>query len=94
MLQSKPRGKREITLENHVQRPYSPTGDHMNQGSRGKPECRAKFITGSVAALQQKPEGGDKWLLSLRAVPYQEAVSELITLPGIGPKVNLPPLLV
>ena len=49
--------------------------------------ARAKFITGSVAALLQKPEGGDEWLLSLRKASYKEAVEALVSLPGIGPKV-------
>ncbi|KAK9839369.1 hypothetical protein WJX84_000149, partial [Apatococcus fuscideae] len=48
---------------------------------------RAKFIVGSVAALQQKSEGGAAWLRSLRNVPYQEAAAALCTLPGVGPKV-------
>lgn len=86
---------------------------------------RAKYITGSVAQLLAKPEGGAAWLLGLRSVPYEgeqlcathppparqigrtrppaaccsltlpvgcvpacaEAVEELCTLPGIGPKV-------
>ena len=47
---------------------------------------RAKFVTGSVAALRAKPEGGTAWLQGLRAVPYREAVEALCTLPGIGPK--------
>lgn len=51
--------------------------------------CRAKFITGSVAMLLQKPEGGDEWLRSLRQIPYREAVEALISLPGIGPKACL-----
>jgi len=48
---------------------------------------RAKFITGSVKALNEKEEGGHQWLMSLRDVPYKEAATELMTLPGIGPKV-------
>lgn len=48
---------------------------------------RAKFITGSVAALAEKPGGGEAWLQALRAAPRQEAVAALSTLPGIGPKV-------
>lgn len=48
---------------------------------------RAKFITGSVATLNSKPGGGDQWLMSLRSVPYKEASSALMELPGIGPKV-------
>jgi len=48
---------------------------------------RAKFVTGSVAALAGKPGGGAAWLHSLRGVPYKEASLALQTLPGIGPKV-------
>ncbi|GAX83730.1 hypothetical protein CEUSTIGMA_g11155.t1 [Chlamydomonas eustigma] len=48
---------------------------------------RAKFITGSVQALRERPERGREWLLSLRDVPYEEAAAALCTLPGIGPKV-------
>lgn len=48
---------------------------------------RAKFIVGSVQALQSKPEGGSEWLLALRKAGYQEALLQLQTLPGIGPKV-------
>lgn len=48
---------------------------------------RAKYVTGSVAALMSKPNGGEDWLLGLRHVPYREASRELCTLPGIGPKV-------
>lgn len=48
---------------------------------------RAKFITGTVAALSAKPGGGAQWLQSLRKVSYEEASEELCTLPGIGPKV-------
>ena len=51
-------------------------------------ECRAKFIVGSVAALQAKPGGGDAWLKSLRQAPYTEASAALCTLPGVGPKVS------
>lgn len=48
---------------------------------------RAKFITGSVAALSAKAGGGEHWLKNLRNVPYEKASEELCTLPGIGPKV-------
>jgi 3-methyladenine DNA glycosylase/8-oxoguanine DNA glycosylase len=49
---------------------------------------RAKFVVGTVAALREKEEGGAAWLLALRTAPYAHAVKELITLPGIGPKVR------
>ena len=48
---------------------------------------RAKFITGSVSALNAMPGGGENWLLSLRDVPYKEASAALTELPGVGPKV-------
>ncbi|PRW59786.1 N-glycosylase DNA lyase OGG1 [Chlorella sorokiniana] len=48
---------------------------------------RAKYITGSLAQLLARPEGGAAWLHSLRSVPYEEASEALCTLPGIGPKV-------
>lgn len=48
---------------------------------------RAKFITGSVAELASKPDGGHAWLLSLRTAPYHEASAALCALPGVGPKV-------
>ncbi|KAI7841954.1 hypothetical protein COHA_004481 [Chlorella ohadii] len=48
---------------------------------------RAKYITGSVAQLLARPEGGAAWLHSLRSVPYEEASEALCKLPGIGPKV-------
>ncbi|KAJ9523721.1 hypothetical protein QJQ45_020143, partial [Haematococcus lacustris] len=48
---------------------------------------RARFIVGSVAALQAKPEGGQAWLLGLRQVSLQEALAQLSGLPGVGPKV-------
>lgn len=48
---------------------------------------RAKYITGTVSALQSKPGGGDEWLLSLRKLDLQDAIAALCTLPGVGPKV-------
>ncbi|XP_010521278.1 PREDICTED: N-glycosylase/DNA lyase OGG1 [Tarenaya hassleriana] len=48
---------------------------------------RAKYITGTVHALQSKPGGGTEWLLSLRKLDLQDAIDELCTLPGVGPKV-------
>ncbi len=38
--------------------------------------------------LLQKPQGGEQWLLGLRGVPYSEAVGELCSLCGVGPKVG------
>lgn len=48
---------------------------------------RAKYIIGTVRALQSKPCGGVQWLASLRSVELAEAVDALATLPGVGPKV-------
>ncbi|XP_062101508.1 N-glycosylase/DNA lyase OGG1 [Humulus lupulus] len=48
---------------------------------------RAKYITGTVKALQSKHGGGVEWLLSLRKVDLDEAIDALLTLPGVGPKV-------
>ncbi|XP_011003431.1 PREDICTED: N-glycosylase/DNA lyase OGG1 [Populus euphratica] len=49
--------------------------------------CRAKYVTGTVSALQSKPEGGVKWLESLRKLQLQMVIDSLCTLPGIGLKV-------
>ena len=48
---------------------------------------RAKFIQRSASKIVEN--GGRNWLLNLRTVPYQEAKTALMTLPGIGAKVNL-----
>lgn len=48
---------------------------------------RAKYIAGSVKALQSKPDGGEKWLASLRCLELKEVLDALCTLPGVGPKV-------
>ncbi|KAL8059619.1 hypothetical protein ABFX02_03G098800 [Erythranthe guttata] len=48
---------------------------------------RAKYIVGTVAALQSKPGGGMEWLASLRKSDLQGAITGLSTLPGVGPKV-------
>ncbi|KAI3435875.1 hypothetical protein D9Q98_001933 [Chlorella vulgaris] len=48
---------------------------------------RAKYVTGSVAQLLDKPGGGVAWLMALRDVPFEDAVEALCTLHGIGPKV-------
>lgn len=48
---------------------------------------RAKYITGTVDALQSKPGGGAEWLMSLRKLKLEEAIDALCTLPGVGPKV-------
>ena len=47
---------------------------------------RAKFIQQSAAKILQN--GGREWLMNLRTLPYNEAKSALITLPGIGAKVG------
>jgi N-glycosylase/DNA lyase len=48
---------------------------------------RAKFIQQSASKIVEN--GGRNWLLNLRTVPYQEAKTALMTLPGIGAKVSL-----
>lgn len=48
---------------------------------------RAKYITGTVQALQSKPGGGAAWLASLRELELQNTIEALTTLPGVGPKV-------
>ncbi|CAN1234428.1 N-glycosylase/DNA lyase OGG1 [Linum perenne] len=48
---------------------------------------RAKYLTGTVDALQSKPGGGAEWLQSLRKLELQDVIDALITLPGVGPKV-------
>lgn len=46
---------------------------------------RAKYIAQTVEKLNAL--GGERWLESLRDIPYKEARFELMRLPGIGPKV-------
>ncbi|XP_021604152.1 N-glycosylase/DNA lyase OGG1 isoform X2 [Manihot esculenta] len=48
---------------------------------------RAKYVTGTVDALQLKPGGGAEWLASLRKLDLQVVIDALCTLPGVGPKV-------
>ncbi|KAJ1382541.1 HhH-GPD domain [Sesbania bispinosa] len=48
---------------------------------------RAKYIIGTVNALQSKPGGGEEWLHSLRKLDLQDVIGALSTLPGVGPKV-------
>ncbi|KAJ0976940.1 hypothetical protein J5N97_012414 [Dioscorea zingiberensis] len=48
---------------------------------------RAKYIVGTVKALQEKPGGGVNWLASLRGLELPEVIDALCTLPGVGPKV-------
>ncbi|KAL3513661.1 hypothetical protein ACH5RR_026378 [Cinchona calisaya] len=48
---------------------------------------RAKYIIGTVDALQSKRFGGVQWLAALRKLDLKEAVDALATLPGVGPKV-------
>lgn len=48
---------------------------------------RAKYIVGTVKALQSKPGGGVEWLTSLRGLDLQDAIAALCTLPGVGSKV-------
>lgn len=48
---------------------------------------RAKYIIGTVNALQVKPGGGEEWLRSLRKMDLEDVICALCTLPGVGPKV-------
>lgn len=48
---------------------------------------RAKYIVGSIKALQAKPGGGVEWLASLRNMELDDVLESLCTLPGVGPKV-------
>lgn len=48
---------------------------------------RAKYIVGTVKALQSKPGGGSGWLASLRGLELEEVTTALCTLPGVGAKV-------
>eukprot|EP00850_Spirogloea_muscicola_P019520 SM000192S04915 [mRNA] locus=s192:254832:258670:+ [translate_table: standard] len=49
---------------------------------------RAKYIVGAANALMERPGGGEAWLRGLRAASSPaEVVTELCTLPGVGPKV-------
>ena len=47
---------------------------------------RAKYIIGTVNALQSKPVGGADWLLSLRKLDLQEVIDNFCTLPGVDPR--------
>lgn len=47
------------------------------------PRYRARFITGTVAALAGKEGGGEAWLMGLRLnKSYEEARDALASLPG------------
>lgn len=49
---------------------------------------RAKFIAGAVSALNEKPNGANAYLHTLRhECSYKEAQAALAELPGVGPKV-------
>lgn len=48
---------------------------------------RAKYMVGTVKALQAKPGGGAEWLASLRGLELKEVIEALCSLPGVGPKV-------
>ncbi|KAF9116361.1 Carbon-nitrogen hydrolase [Mortierella sp. AM989] len=47
---------------------------------------RAKYIA-NTAKMINDMENGEEWLMSLRALPYEEAHNALLTLQGVGPKV-------
>lgn len=48
---------------------------------------RARYIVESAKMLAAKPEGGAAWLHSLRGMECGDAVEQLMTLSGVGPKV-------
>ncbi|KAI9140743.1 DNA glycosylase [Paraphysoderma sedebokerense] len=48
---------------------------------------RAKYIAQTAQYLVNNHEDGEKWLHSLRDLPYEEAHEELLKLSGVGPKV-------
>ncbi|KAL9559785.1 hypothetical protein MBANPS3_000260 [Mucor bainieri] len=49
---------------------------------------RAKYIANTCAKIKaDHPDLKEKWLHTLREVPYEEAKSSLMTLQGVGPKV-------
>ncbi|XP_057502723.1 N-glycosylase/DNA lyase OGG1-like [Actinidia eriantha] len=69
-----------------------PSLDRLSQVSEGELReagfrYRAKYIIGTIDALQSKPGEGAEWLASLRKSDLQEAIDALSTLPGVGPKV-------
>ncbi|KXS11294.1 DNA glycosylase [Gonapodya prolifera JEL478] len=47
---------------------------------------RAKYITQTCARLSEHPDP-EAYLLSLRALPYKDAIQALLEFPGVGPKV-------
>jgi N-glycosylase/DNA lyase len=48
---------------------------------------RAKYIANTCLKIKAEHPQKEKWLNTLRNVPYQEAKSSLMTLQGVGPKV-------
>jgi len=49
---------------------------------------RAKYIANTCSKIKaDHPDLKEKWLHTLRDVPYEEAKSALMTLQGVGPKV-------
>lgn len=49
---------------------------------------RAKYIANTIKMIKtEHPELGEKWLYSLRDVPYHEAKTSLMKFSGVGPKV-------
>lgn len=47
---------------------------------------RASYISKAVSMIIEK--GGTAWLENLKQLSYKEAKIELMTIPGIGPKVR------
>lgn len=48
---------------------------------------RAKYIANTCLKIKTEHPQKEKWLNTLRDVPYEEAKSSLMTLQGVGPKV-------
>jgi N-glycosylase/DNA lyase len=44
-------------------------------------------VVGTAKALKEKPDGGEKWLASLRQMELGAVIDILCTLPGIGCKI-------
>ncbi|KAF2296700.1 hypothetical protein GH714_001332 [Hevea brasiliensis] len=50
-------------------------------------DYRAKYITGTVNALQLKPGEGAEWVTDLCKLDLQAVIDALSALPGVGPNV-------
>lgn len=83
-----------ILQEDFQDEPYYafPSLEQLNQATEQQLRAlgfgyRASFITGTVRALNEKPEGGREWLHGLRKAEYRDAQQALCALPGVGMKV-------